>query len=502
MIKNVLANFVGRFWSILSNFLFIPLYINILGFENFSIISFTLILAGIMGILDAGMTATLSRQFARRDISLKKTVSVFFTLEKVYLLIVAFILLFVFVYSEWIVNNWLNVSSDLDLVLILKIIGFDIAFQMLLKFYMGGLLGAERQVKANLYQVLWGIFRNAGVVVLIYFSPSLYVFVLWQAFTTIVFAILFRLILMKDVLKISKFYFNKPFEFNVLKEVGSFVFGMLLISLVSAVSTQLDKLVISRLLPIDELGYYTISVSLAMGLIIIINPITTAILPRLTLLFSTNELQKAREIFLNVNAFTSILVVSLMSMMIIFSREIIWSWTGNEDIANNSSEVLSIIAIGYGFLAIVSLFYGVCIANGFTKFNNYLGIFSMFLTIPGYIILVKSMGGKGAAIVFSIVQFFITIAYFILVNNKFLKIKNLLFIFIKVFCMPMLVSLLLFKSIHYLLTQYLVFDRFIYLTLISVNVIIVLAFNIYIFVSKEQKSLLLSIIKIKKIYAD
>lgn len=502
MLKNIVANFFGRFWSILSNFLFIPLYINILGFENFSIISFTLILAGIMGILDAGMTATLSREFARRDTSEKKSASVFYTLEKVYLLVVVFVLFFIFIFSEWIVNNWLNVRSDLDLDLVLKIIGFDIAFQMLLKFYMGGLLGAEKQVKANLYQVLWGIFRNAGVVVIIYFSPSLYVFVLWQAFSTIIFAILFRIILMRDVLKIKKFYYNKPFDFNVFRDVGSFVFGMLFISLVSAVSTQLDKLVISRLLPIDELGYYTISVSLAMGLIVIVNPVTTAMLPRLTLLFSTNETQKARGIFLNFNAFTSILVVSLMSVMIVFSKEIIWIWTGNEEIANHSNEVLSIIAVGYGLLAIVSLFYGVCIANGFTKFNNYLGIVSMFLTIPGYILLVQNMGVKGAAIVFSVVQFLITIVYFVLVNNKFLRIKNLLFIFIKVFFMPMIISMLLFKSVHYLLVHYLVFDRFVYVTLISVNVIIVLAFNTFFFISKEQKRLLLSIIKIKKIYAD
>lgn len=67
MKKNIIANLIGRFWGILSNFLFIPFYIKLLGFESYSIISFSLMIAGIMAVLDAGLTATLSREFARND---------------------------------------------------------------------------------------------------------------------------------------------------------------------------------------------------------------------------------------------------------------------------------------------------------------------------------------------------------------------------------------------------------------------------------------------------
>lgn len=50
--KNIFANLIGKFWSLLSGFLFIPLYIKYLGFESYSVISFTLMIAGIMAILD------------------------------------------------------------------------------------------------------------------------------------------------------------------------------------------------------------------------------------------------------------------------------------------------------------------------------------------------------------------------------------------------------------------------------------------------------------------
>ena len=63
MKKNIIANLIGKFWSILSAFLFIPLYINFLGFESFSIISFTVIIAGFIAIVEGGLTSPLSREF-------------------------------------------------------------------------------------------------------------------------------------------------------------------------------------------------------------------------------------------------------------------------------------------------------------------------------------------------------------------------------------------------------------------------------------------------------
>ena len=64
MIKNIVANFFGKFWGLFSNFIFIPIYIRLLGIESYSIISFGLIIAGVMSVLDSGITATLSREMA------------------------------------------------------------------------------------------------------------------------------------------------------------------------------------------------------------------------------------------------------------------------------------------------------------------------------------------------------------------------------------------------------------------------------------------------------
>lgn len=495
MVKNIIANVVGRFWSILSNFLFIPLYIHFLGFENFSIISFTLILTGIMAILDAGMTATLSREFARGDVSISSMKEIFSTLEKVYLAIVGVILFMLILFADFIANKWINVNSDTDLSFIIRVVGFDIGFQMLLKFYMGGLLGAGQQVKANLYQILWGVCRNALIVVVIYIYPTLNMFVFWQAFSTILFTLIFRVVLTKAIFS-DIFLLNSIFKIKRLKDIGSFALGMLLISIVSAISTQLDKMIISKMLPISELGYYTISISIAMGLVVIVNPLATASLPKFTNLFSTDRISEAKRLFLNLNTLTSLVIVSILSMLVIFSRELIWIWTGDVSIAKNSSLILSIIAFGYAALAISLLPNNICIANAYTKYNNYLGIFSVLVTIPGYLMLVKSSGVVGAALIFSIVQVLVAIIFMILVNKKYLKIQSMLIKEIVVVILPLIMSVTIFKIAHIALLAYSSPNRVFYLIMIGFVLLIVLFLNFLFFVSKEQKESVFSTIKL------
>ena len=44
MIKNILANYVGRIWGIISVFLFVPFYVKLLGIESYAVISFYMVI--------------------------------------------------------------------------------------------------------------------------------------------------------------------------------------------------------------------------------------------------------------------------------------------------------------------------------------------------------------------------------------------------------------------------------------------------------------------------
>ena len=108
MKKNIIANLIGKLFGGFSHFIFIPLYIAYLGFESYSIISFTLVIAGLMAFFYGGLTATLSRELARRDVCKEDKYQIFKTLESSYFVVVALSILIVVSLSSVIAEKWLN----------------------------------------------------------------------------------------------------------------------------------------------------------------------------------------------------------------------------------------------------------------------------------------------------------------------------------------------------------------------------------------------------------
>ncbi len=443
MKKNIIANFIGKFWSVLSNFLFIPLYIHYLGFESYSIISFTLVISGLMAILDGGLTATLSREFARMDTSLSDKIRIFKTAESSYFIIIGLCITTIYILSDAIAYKWLNLNnfSPKRISFFIKIISFGVGFQMLFRFYIGGLLGLEKQVKANVFRISWGIVRNGLVVIVIIFVPKLEIFFLWQTFSTVFFSILLKFILSKSL---TGFYIANlvpKIEMKVFKNIWRFAGGMLLISLVASLNSQMDKLTISKLLTVETLGYYTLAASLSLATLSIIGPISVALLPRFTALYSKRASIEASQLFSKINLFVGVITFTIMANMLFFAEELIWIWTGNKELAVQASLYLPIMSLSYAMLSLQIFPFNIAIANGYTKLNNQLGIISLIITLPGYWFTTKYFGGIGAAIVFCVVQFSITVIYIYFIKKKFLKEISLKTLYINQMLFPFIVSL-------------------------------------------------------------
>lgn len=499
MKKNILANLLGRFWSIFSNFAFIPLYIKFLGFESYSVISFTLMITGIMAVLDGGLTATLSREFARKDNTEADKYRVFRSLEAGYLLVVFLCIAIIFLASGYIGQHWISVKSFTpdQIALFLKIMSFEIGFQFLFRFYMGGLLGLEKQVEANVYQIAWGLFRNGLVLIAIYLYPSLQTFFLWQTVSTIIFTLLIKFALQNKISSGSRFAFSLKIEKDVIQKVGKFAGGMMLIALVSALNMQLDKITISKLLSIESLGYYTLAVSLSQGLMILINPVTTAILPRFTSHYSNQEFKEASKLYSRISLFISIILFSIMINIMFFAKDLIWVWTGSKNIAEKTYSLVPIIAFSYGMMSIAMLPYSIAIANGNTKINNIMGIFSLIITIPGYIYFTKSFGAIGGAAVFCFVQTVTTIIYLYFINKKFLDFAFFKEVFLKQFLLPLMVTAGI-GTLLYFIPNYFKGSRVLNLMWIGFCTLTTLSVSLFIFVPRSEFKNIISATNFKR----
>jgi O-antigen/teichoic acid export membrane protein len=285
------------------------------------------------------------------------------------------------------------------------------------------------------------MFRNGFVIIVTLFFHELKYFFIWQTVSTLIFTLLIGTFLKLTLTERKLFYFKPKIEKDVLKSVRNFAGGMLLITVVASINSQIDKIFISKYLSIETLGYYTLAMSLSIGILVLVSPFSAALLPKFTSLYSLNRKNEASLLFQRFNLFISILVFSMTMIFLFFGKPIVWIWTGNAKLAENVNLFIPFVAFSAAMTAIATMPYSICIANGYTKLNNVLGILSLIITLPFYWVAIKYYGAIGAACVFCIIQTTITMVYVYFVNKKFIHVKNISNIYLTQIALPLFITL-------------------------------------------------------------
>jgi O-antigen/teichoic acid export membrane protein len=426
--SNFIANLIGKFWSIISNFIFIPIYISILGFESYTVITLTLVISGFLVVIDSGFSGTLTREFSRKDSTINDKVKVYSTLVVIFsFLILSLLIIFLFSFGTFSSYfSTLHSQLNLDFSVILLFIILDIVSHLYIRFYSAVLLGLEGHVKLNFLNIFFSIFRSGLVIIVISFFPSLLAFFVWQGFSSIVFLIIFKFSLKKTFIRESLFMNRGLFDFNYLKKISNYGFGITLISIVSVINNQLDKILISTFLSLEVLGYYTLALTISSSITALTTPFLTTFLPRFTALFSQKKQTNALILFHNLGKVISILSFSFFSIMFFYHKDLLYIWTGDSDLTSRVSEYVVLTSLSYSFIAVSISPFIISLANGYTKLNNILGLLSLFLTIPGYVVSIYHFGATGAAFTFCFVQVTTTFIYYFQVNKRFLQKKSIL----------------------------------------------------------------------------
>jgi O-antigen/teichoic acid export membrane protein len=417
MFKNIIANYLGRFWGIISVFIFVPIYIKILGIESYAVINFYTVVLSIMYFADSGLSSTLHREIAR--VSDKLYIgNMLFTIERVYLIISAFIIIVIFSFSGVIAKNWLNSNtiSDNDLSIYISLMGISVAFQLFATLYYSGLMGLEKQVLSNSIQISSSIFRSAIVLIPLYFYPTLITFFIWQLSINIIFFFIARFNLWVFV-KVNTVYY---FDYHVLRTVGKFAGGMMLMAIISSINTQIDKIVISKILTLKDFGYYSLAAIISQAPVLLITPIAVAILPRMVKYSASEHEEKLTKLFHIYTFVLSALATSVTTVLFLFTKDFVLIWTQDSLIANTIENVTKVLLIGGVFLSFQYMPYHLAIAKGHTKTNVRLGIVAIFCIVPALIFFVKEYGLIGATYTWLIMNLFgyFYLGYFII--SKFL----------------------------------------------------------------------------------
>jgi len=386
---------------------FVPLYIHFLGIEAYGLIGIFATLLALFGLLDMGLSSTLNREMARLTIQEGKAQEMrdlVRTLEIPYWVVGLLISAIVIFVSPSIAYRWVNAEnlSPQTVQTAIMIMGVAVAFQWPMSFYSGGLMGLQRQVLLNGINVVMATFRGLGAVLILWLvSPTVEAFFAWQIVVSVVHIGLIVFFLWRSLPDAVE---APRFRRDLLLNIWRFAAGMTGISVFATILTQLDKVILSRMLSLEIFGYYTLASVVAMTLYRFIGPVFSATYPRLTNLVTLDATEEITRLYHKSAQLASVLVLPAALVVALFSKEILLLWTQSSITAEHTHVLVSILILGTAIHCLVSIPYALQLASGWTRLAFLGNVVSVLLLVPLMIALAKWYGAVGAASVWVILN--------------------------------------------------------------------------------------------------
>lgn len=397
---NVVANFIAQAWTGLIGVLFLPVYIRMLGMEAYGLIGVYMTLQALLFVLDLGLSATLNRELAKHAHEPSASGSahdLVRTLEWIYLPLCAVVALGIVAASAIIADQWLRpVDFSQDRVAhALMLMGVAIATQWPCSLYAGGLGGLERQVPLNFANVVFATLRWVAVIpVLSFAGPSIEVYLYWQIAVSVAQVVTLRILLLGALPRLGG-----PGRFRpaLVREVRGFALGMFAIATVSFVLIQVDRIVLSRVLPLDQFGRYALVAAVAATLSRFYSPFFAALYPRYSALVAAGDFATLTTLYHRSNQMLAVVVASVAAVVGFFAEDVLRLWTHDRQLAADGAPVLVLLVAGTALNGLMNLPYALQLAYGWTKLALYQNLAAILVVVPGTWILAQRSGAIGAA---------------------------------------------------------------------------------------------------------
>ena len=400
--KNTIANYAGQLYLTLIGIVVTPFYLQYLGAEAYGLVGFFALMQAWMNLLDIGLSPTLGRQaaYARGSEngfeSFKKLLKSF---EVIFLGLAITVFLSIFFAKDWLAVEWIK-SEGIKistLTYCIGLMGVMIGLRWFVGLYRSGINGLEDQVWLNAANIIITSLRFLGALLLLKFITSdVRHFFEYQICVSLIEVVVFML----------RFYSRLPvtsyspklidFDWSVVKNIAPFALGIAYTSGIWVLVTQTDKLVLSGILTLSEYGYFSLVALVAGAVTILSGPIAQAILPRLTLLYSKDNIVEFIKIYGQASQLAILITLSVALMVGFYAKPLLYAWTGNIEAATWGADILLWFALGNGVLGVAAYQYYLQVAFGELKLHVIGSTISAVIQVPLIYYVAKNYGAEGA----------------------------------------------------------------------------------------------------------
>lgn len=312
---NIIASYLSQAYITLASIVVLPLYIRYMGAEAYGLVGFFTLLQVWFSLLDMGLTPMLARETARfhgGGLSVLAYRQLVRALEGVFILSALGGGLLLFAGAGYMAQHWLQTSAlPLNQVeMAIQLMAVAIAIRWLGGVYRSTLSGAERLVELSVFNAGIATLRTVGVLpVLLWVDASPLAFFLFQLGVTLLETLGLWLYAYHCLPHIDSRQ-HLGWGFAPLKNVYQFSLGIAFASLVWVLITQVDKLILSHLLPLADYGYFTLAVLAASSVTLLSTPISAALLPRMAKLEAEGNTETLIQLYRQTTQWVTLLASS------------------------------------------------------------------------------------------------------------------------------------------------------------------------------------------------
>jgi len=398
--KNVIANYLGQGWSALMGLAFIPLYIKYLGVESYGLIGIFALLQGWLTLLDMGMTPALSREMARFTGGAHESQSIRDLLRSIEIMgfgIAVVIALGIWAASGWLASDWLR-AEKLPVGVVAQaftIMGVVTAMRFIENIYRSSIVGLQRQVLLNIVLSVMATLRGLGAVgILIWVSPTIEAFFIWQGILSIITVGLFAAVLYHTLPVAEN---AARFSLTALKGIRQFAVGMMTITFLALLLTQVDKILLSRLLTLEAFGYYALAGTVANALYMLPGPVAAAFYPHFTELVEREDVAAMIAAYHKGAQLVTVLMGTAAIVLIVFGDAVMLLWTANPTLARQVVPLVAVLSLGTLLNGLMWIPYHTQLAYGWTSLTVKVAIFAVAVIVPAILWATPKYGAIGAA---------------------------------------------------------------------------------------------------------